>query len=74
MPTVRQLASTVGIPADRRSNTPTIPRNSRKPLMLLKPRISAIEYIVMTAQPGEVIHVTDEDYRNPHLWRSYLDV
>ena len=74
MPTVRQLAKAARIPAGKSSDMPAVPRNSRKPLMLVKPRISAIEYIVMTAQPGEVIHVTDEDYRNPHLWRSYLDV
>jgi hypothetical protein len=43
-------------------------------LRLLRPGISAIEYIVETARPGEVIHVSEDAYYNPYLWRNYLGV
>jgi hypothetical protein len=42
--------------------------------MLVRPGISAIEYIVQTARPGEVVHVAEEEYYNPFLWRTYLGV
>lgn len=37
------------------------------------PAKSAIEFIVESAQPGEVISISDEDYYNHQLWRSYQD-
>ena len=37
-------------------------------------RMSAVEYIVATARPGEVIHVKEGDYYSKHLWRSYQDL
>ncbi len=36
--------------------------------------MSAVEYIVATARPGEVIHVHEGDYYSKHLWRSYKDL
>ena len=38
------------------------------------PARSAIEFIVETAQPGEVISISDADYYNDQLWRSYESV
>ena len=73
MPTVRQLADTIGAPTGRGIPLPTIQAQPRKPFVLVKTHTSAIEYIVATARPGEVIHVTDADYYNPYLWHSYED-
>ncbi len=67
MPTVRQIAGNTEISAPEIRNTP--PRR----LTVVRSGISAIEYIVENAQPGEVIHIAEEDYYNPYLWRSYLD-
>jgi hypothetical protein len=39
-----------------------------------KPAESAIEFIVESARPGEVIYIDDEDYYNHHLWRSYQGI
>jgi hypothetical protein len=39
----------------------------------VKSGISAIQYIVETARPGEVTHIDEADYYNPHLWRNYQD-
>jgi len=36
--------------------------------------MSAIEYIVETARPGEVVHIDEGDYYNKHLWGSYKDL
>ena len=36
------------------------------------PAKSAIEFIVESARPGEVISIGDEDYYNHQLWRSYV--
>ena len=36
-----------------------------------KPAESAIEFIVESARPGEVISISDEDYYSDQLWRSY---
>lgn len=35
------------------------------------PSKSAIEFIVENARPGEVVSISDEDYYNHQLWRSY---
>jgi hypothetical protein len=35
------------------------------------PAKSAIEFIVENARPGEVICISDQDYYNHQLWRSY---
>ena len=67
MPTVRQIAYYTEISATAIRNS--APRH----LKIAKPGISAIEYIVESAQPGEVTHIAEEDYYNPYLWRSYLD-
>lgn len=74
MPTVRQVAESNEVSAGRDVTTPAILKKARKPLRLVNPSMSAIEYIVETALPGEVIHVTEEEYYNPHLWRCYEDV
>ncbi len=67
MPTVRQTTESVGVS----SGKPAVHR--QPPLVLVRPGTSAIEYIVATARPGEVIHVSDAEYYNPHLWRNYTD-
>ena len=74
MPTVRQTANPVEVSAGRAFTAPATHREPHKPLVLVQPGTSAIEYIVATARPGEVIHVSDAEYYNPHLWRSYSDV
>ena len=38
-----------------------------------KPGVSAIEYIVETARPGEVTHIDECDYYSKYLWRSYKE-
>ena len=72
MPTIRQLAESLEISAARTTGAAVNLRKQRGSLRLVKPGVSAIEHIVNTAQPGEVIHVADDDYFNPYLWRSYL--
>jgi hypothetical protein len=53
---------------------PMKPARVVKPsLWVVNPRKSAIEHIVETACPGEVVHVDDRDYYNSCLWRSYKD-
>lgn len=44
------------------------------PLRVVDHGMSAIEYIVDNAEPGEVIFVDEDDYYNPYLWRSYEDL
>ena len=73
MPTIRQLIDSAEFPNGRERIAPAKPRTRKKPLIMVKSGTSAIEFIVKTAKPGEVIHVSDEDYFNPHLWRSYID-
>lgn len=46
---------------------------SAKPLRAVNAGMSAIEYIVENAKPGEVIHVDECDYYSKHLWRSYKE-
>ncbi len=69
MPTVRQTTESVGVSAGKLA----IHKQPQPPLVLVRPGTSAIEYIVATARPGEVIHVSDAEYFNPHLWRNYTD-
>ena len=71
MPTVRQLADSIGAPSGRGMPLPAAHPTPKKPLMLVIPGTSAIEYIVATARPGEVVYVTDAEYYNPYLWRNY---
>jgi hypothetical protein len=73
MPTVRQTTETVGVFAGDAYTAPVIESTPQRPLMLVLPGTSAIEYIVATARPGEVIHVSDAEYYNPHLWQNYSD-
>jgi hypothetical protein len=40
-------------------------------LEVATPAKSAIEFIVKNARPGEVISISDKDYYNHQLWRSY---
>lgn len=65
MPTIRQIAEYLEISAT--TNRKAAPRT----LKIVKPDISAIEYIVENAAPGQIVHIAEEDYYNPHLWRSY---
>lgn len=65
MPTIRQIAERTKISA------PAISKVTPRTLKIVAPDISAIEYIVEHAAPGEVIHIAEKDYYNPHLWRSY---
>ncbi len=74
MPTVRRIEDTVEISAEAVSRTYPINNKPRSPLSLVKRGASAIETIVATARPGEVIYVSDAAYYNPHLWRSYSDL
>jgi hypothetical protein len=52
---------------------PVIAPERAKALRVLDHGKSAIEYIVDTAEPGEVIIVDEADYYNPYLWRTYGD-
>lgn len=73
MPTIRQMAEPFESAAGTRVDTQATKENALAPLMLVRRGMSAIEYIVETARPGEVIHVREDEYYNPHLWRNYLD-
>ena len=73
MPAIRQIKPSSELSTDL---NPALPVNGGKvdaPLRLIKPGTTAIEYIVETAEAGEVITVTEDAYYNPHLWRSYQD-
>ena len=74
MPTIRRQVEHHRVSAGRIARTPTKPASVVKPsLWVVDPRKSAIENIVDTARPGEVLHVNDKDYYNNCLWRSYKD-
>ena len=73
MPTIRQLVEYQRVSAGRIATMPVNPARVVKPLRLVKPRMSAIEYIVETARPGEVVYIDEEDYYNEYLWRAYED-
>lgn len=74
MPTIRQQVEHQRVSAGRIAIMPMMPAKVVKPsLRVVKPRMSAIEHIVKTAHPGEVVHVDDRDYYNNCLWRSYED-
>jgi hypothetical protein len=74
MPTIRQQVGHQRVSADRFAIVPVKPTRVESPsLWVVQPDMSAIEYIVATAHPGEVMHVDDGDYHNSYLWRSYED-
>jgi hypothetical protein len=74
MPTIRQQVEHQRVSAGRIAITPVKPARLESPsLWIVQPDMSAIEYIVATARPGEVVHVDDGDYHNGYLWRSYED-
>ena len=73
MPTFRQSVESTDVQYGIDVPLSVMHTNLQQPLVLVEPCTSAIEYIVATARPGEVIHVTDAEYYNPHLWRSYED-
>ena len=74
MPTIRQQVEHQRVSAGRIAIMPVKPARVEKPsLWIVQPHMSAIEYIVETARPGEVVHVDDGDYHNGYLWRSYED-
>ena len=50
------------------------PVREARPMRVVKPGISALEYIVETARPGEVNYVNEGDYYSKHLWRSYKNL
>ena len=53
---------------------PVKPIRSAWLMRVVKPSISAIEYIVETARPGEVNYVNEGDYYSIHLWRNYKNL
>ena len=74
MPTIRQQVEHQRVSAGRIAIMPMKPARVAKPsLRVVNPRKSAIEHIVDTAHPGEVVHVDDRDYYNNYLWGSYED-
>jgi hypothetical protein len=74
MPTIRQQVEHQRVSAGSIAIMPVKPaRVEKSSLWIVQPHTSAIEYIVETARPGEVVHVDDEDYHNGYLWRSYDD-
>jgi hypothetical protein len=52
---------------------PVKPAGGARSLSAINPGMSAIEYIVENAKPGEVIHVDECDYYSKYLWRSYKE-
>ena len=74
MPTIRQQVEHQRVSAGRIAIMPMKPARVESPsLWIVQPDTSAIEYIVATARPGEVVHVADGDYYNSYLWSSYED-
>jgi hypothetical protein len=74
MPTIRQQVEHQRVSAGRIAIKPVKPERAESPsLWIVQPHMSAIEYIVENARPGEVVHVDDGDYHNDYLWRSYED-
>ena len=74
MPTIRQQVEHQSVLAGRIAIMPVKPEKVESPsLWIVQRDMSAIEYIVETARPGEVVHVDDGDYHNAYLWRSYED-
>ena len=60
MPTIRQQVEHQRVSAGRIAIMPMKPARVVKPsLRVVNPRKSAIEHIVETAHPGEVVHVDD---------------
>jgi hypothetical protein len=74
MPTIRQQVEYQRASASIIAIMPVKPaRLESLSLCIVQPDMSAIEYIVATARPGEVVHVDDGAYHNAYLWRSYED-
>ena len=74
MPTIRQQVEHQRISAGRIAIMPMKPARVDNPsLRIVQPHMSAIEYIVENARPGEVVHVDDGDYHNDYLWSCYED-
>jgi hypothetical protein len=74
MPTIRQQVGHQRVSAGRIAIMPVKPARVENPsLCIVQSHMSAIEFIVETACPGEVVHVDDGDYHNGYLWRSYED-
>ena len=74
MPTIRLQVEHQRASAGRIAIMPVKPTRVASPsLWIVQPHMSAIEYIVENARPGEVVHVDDGDYHNDYLWRSYED-
>ena len=74
MPTIRQQVEHQRVSDGKIAIMSVKPARVKSPsLWIVQPDMSAIEYIVETARPGEVVHVDDGDYHNGYLWRSYED-
>jgi hypothetical protein len=74
MPTIRQQVEHQRVSAGRVAIMPVkVARVESPSLRIVQPQMSAIEYIVENARPGEVVYVDDGDYHNDYLWRSYDD-
>ena len=83
MPTIRQVTEIAEHPNVLTETDVAIPvkptrvarlEREAKPMRVVKPGISALEYIVETARPGEVTYVNEGDYYSKHLWRSYKNL
>ena len=73
MPTIRQQVEQQRVSVGRIAIMPMEPVRVPPSLRVVSLRKSAIEHIVETARPGEVVLVDDDDYYNHCLWRSYKD-
>ena len=72
MPTIRQRVEQQRVSAGNIAIMPVNPIRVAKPrLNVVKHRMSAIEYIVENARPGEVVYVGEADYYNEYLWSHY---
>ena len=72
MPIIRQRVEHQRVSTGIIATMPVNPLRVTKPrLNVVKPRMSAIEYIVENAHPGEVVYVDEADYYNEYLWSRY---
>ena len=71
---VHQFPDFQGPSANEETGAPVEPEGVDVPSQGFGHRMSAVEYIVATARPGEVVHVKEGDYYSKHLWRSYQDL
>ena len=75
MTTIRQRVERQRVSAGRTAIMPVNPVRVTKPLLrVVESRMSAIEYIVENARPGEVVQIDDGDYYNEYLWSRYGDL